>query len=478
MRSDWLEQLAPAFNASGAAKERLARAASGRGMVITTGQQPGLFGGPLMSLNKAIAALAIADALEKQLGIPVAPVFWAATDDADFEEAARVSVALEDGAHELVLEPTSPAGTPMARVPMGEDVEQLHSVLRAACGSAAHSSYVDACLTSYRQGATVGDAYVLVLRAVLEPLGMAVLDASHPSVAAASADVLALAAERSADIAEAIDIRDAEITAAGYQPQVEKVGGLSLVAVNEAGTKRRLPIAEAVRFGRGSRDRWLSSTVLMRPVLERAILPTAAYVGGPGEIAYFAQVSAVADALQLPRPLAVPRWSAMVIEPRVQQMLDALGVTMESLTDPHAVETRLARAHLPRQTDEALRALRRELETRLATLASSSDQLVSAAVLDGVRKSIDHRLDRLERRYAAAVKRRETTLMRTVAAARGALYPHGARQERKLGYVPFLARYGETLIAQMRSEAGKYAHALISADARPKAPATQSPAGV
>jgi uncharacterized protein YllA (UPF0747 family) len=189
-------------------------------------------------------------------------------------------------------------------------------------------------------------------------------------------------------------------------------------------------------------------------------------------------VSAVADALQLARPLVLPRWSATIVEPRVQQMLDELGVTIQDLIDPHAVETRLARAHLPRHTDEALRDLRNELEARLAALAVSSDALVPGAVLDGIRKSIDHRLDRLERRFAAAVKRRESTLMGTVAAARGALYPHGARQERRLAYIPFLARYGPDLIDRMLGEARLYAHALIAAGHRLDSPAAQSPARV
>src|SRR5262245_49995041 len=89
--TNWLDALRPAFNA-GLAAERLEQSADGRGIVITTGQQPGLFGGPLMSFNKALAARALADVLQETFGVPVAPIFWAATDDADFDEAAVVSV--------------------------------------------------------------------------------------------------------------------------------------------------------------------------------------------------------------------------------------------------------------------------------------------------------------------------------------------------------------------------------------------------
>src|SRR5579884_1247638 len=156
----WRDRLGPAFGARGPAAERLDAAASGRGLVVTTGQQPGLFGGPLMTLIKAVSARALADALTFSLGIPVAPVFWAATDDADFDEAARVSVALPDGARELTLDPTAPAGTPMANVAMGDDVARLRDVLRQACGSAPHPAFLEAAERVYHPGASVGDAYV------------------------------------------------------------------------------------------------------------------------------------------------------------------------------------------------------------------------------------------------------------------------------------------------------------------------------
>src|SRR6478609_4626983 len=141
--TSWLERLAPAFSASGAAATRLQKSANGAGLVVTTGQQPGLFGGPLMTLAKALTARALADTLQETTGLPVAPVFWAATDDADFDETATVSVALDGGARALKLEPRAPAGTPVARVPMGNDLARLTATLRDACGSASHASYLE-----------------------------------------------------------------------------------------------------------------------------------------------------------------------------------------------------------------------------------------------------------------------------------------------------------------------------------------------
>lgn len=414
-----------------------------------------------MTLIKAITARALADELQSVVDVPVAPVFWAATDDADFDEAAVVSVALAGGARELSLERRAPAGTPMSRVAIDADIDALAAQVRDASGSAPHASYLDIGLTSFRSGATIGDAYVDVLRKILEPLEIAVLDASHQCVARAGTPLLGRAAEGAEELAAAIRRRTEAIIAAGYEPQVEQVSGLSLVFLNLDGTKRRLSFAEAASLDTLHATRFLSPTVLLRPVLERALLPTAAYVGGPGEVAYFAQVTAVADALDVSVPLVVPRWSATIIEPRVQRILDEFGIAADAFADPHAVEQRVARERLPSQAEQSLERLRGDVAGDVERLRAASDGLVSDTVLDGLRRAVEHRVARVERRYTAAVKRRETEVMHRLATARGSLYPYGARQERKLAFIPFLARYGPGLVEQMLAAARAHARLLV-----------------
>ena len=455
----WLEALAPAFDAGGAAADRLARTAAGKGAVVTTGQQPGLFGGPLMTLAKAITARALADTLEEITGTPVAPVFWAATDDADFDEAARVFVSLEDGAHELRLETRAPAGTPMSRVPMDDEINTLLPSFKGAASSTPHESFVASVERAYRPGATVGDAYVAVLRDVLQPIGIAVLDASHPCVTQAGSRLLRAAATQAEQVSAALRARTEAIRAGGFAPQVEEVPGLSLVFINEHGIKRRLPIHEAVKV---DGDRQLSATVLLRPVLERAILPTLAYVAGPGEIAYFAQVSAVADVLGAARPLVVPRWATTIVDARTQRTLDDFQATVEQFADPHAVFTRAARERVPEGAGQALNTLRADTLAGVDRLRGATGGLLSDPVIDGLRRSLEHRLARVERRLVAAVKTKEAEVMRRLSAARGSLFPHGVRQERKLAYIPFLARYGPSLVDQMLDAARAHARAVVA----------------
>lgn len=459
--SDWATALAPALQASGAAAERI-RVASDRGVVITTGQQPGLFGGPIYTFTKAITALALADELEGQTGRPVAPVFWAATDDADFHEAGWTKVAVEGGLERLEMQESPPPGTPMSAVPLGDLQAQIDALHRAS-GSAAYDDALRTVRETYRPGATVGSAYVALLRALLEPLGVAVLDASHPSVRRCGSGILREALRRAPEIALALQTRSDELRATGFEPQVVDTPELSLVFGARNGIKQRIPVSDAPNVARSADNAALSPNVLLRPVLERAVLPTVAYAAGPAELAYFAQVSAVADALGVERALAVPRWSCTIVEPHVQRILDRLGVDRADLREPQGLEGKLARAALPQSVSGALNRLRDTIERVAASLSADpdADWLLPIAAVSGAKGSLLKRLERLERRYVAAVKRREDQLMRDVATARAHLYPDGARQERALNFIPMLARQGPHLWSTMREAASAHARALV-----------------
>lgn len=455
----WREALAPAFDAHGRAKERL----DGAQVVVTTGQQPGLFGGPLYTLHKALTALALADALERETGLPVAPVFWAATDDSDFAEASHVGIVVNGSVHSLrAARPDVPDGVSMSAVPLG-DVTALRADLERACGSAASDGVLDALRRSYARDASVGGAYVALLRTLLEPLGIAVLDASHPSVRAVAAPVLERALRSAADAGSAVAERTSAIEAAGLDPQVAHVGGLSLVFVTEGdGVRRRVAIQDAPRVAGESAPEQLSPNVLLRPIVEREILPTLTYIGGPGEIAYFAQSSAVADALGVGRPLIVPRWSGFIIENDVAGALERLGFGIDDLRDPHAAEGRVAREEIAAGARQALTRLRE-------AVARESDEIVRAITGDeALRRSVgsmragaEHRIARLERRLAATAKRDGAPRLRDVRLAQASLFPNAIPQERVLSFIPYLARYDGAVTSAIIAAAGSLASQIV-----------------
>lgn len=455
----WLRALAPALDATGAAAERVQRAAQCNGVVVTTGQQPGLFGGPLYTWFKALSALGLADEIEQRTGVAAAAVFWAATDDSDFAEASATAVSVPGGVDTISIEAASDSGLPMSAVALGDLRRQLEAITRA-CGSAPNAEVLDSVRAAYSTGATVGEAYVRLLRALLEPLGVAVLDASHGAVRAAGLPLLRQALARGRDLETALKDRSKALKAAGHRAQVTHVAGRTLVFNNAGGARHRVRIREVESLAHDSAD--LSPNVLLRPVMERAILPTVAYVGGPAEIAYFAQVSAVADGLGVARPLIVPRWSGVIVEPHVRKILTKVGADVDDFADPHLVETRVARQQLPAAIARAFKTSRTRVEAALAELekADSEASVLPATVVEGARRQLLHKLERLERRYVAATKKQGSDLLTEVATARGALYPNGKPQERSLNIIPFIARYGDEVIDGIRDKAREHAATL------------------
>ena len=474
--SDWLTALAPAFAATGVAAERLARAAAD-GVVVTTGQQPGLFGGPTYTWSKALGALALADELAVATCMPVAPVFWAASDDADWVEAATTHFATSRGLLSASLAGPATDGVAMADVPLGS-LQEARSRLASACGSAAHPSVLETLDAAYVPHATIGAAYVQLLRSLLEPLGIAVLDASHPALRNMADGFLRQALRQAPAVHEALRRRGQEIEAKGHVPQVDVVDGLSLVfrtrLESQDGVvqrvRERVPIADAVAASREAEVGTLGANVLLRPVLERSLLPTVTYCAGPGEYAYFAQVTPVAEALKAPVPVVAPRFACEIVESELPALQARLGITDDMLRNAHAAEQHVARAQLADEVADSMERLRVALDTQVRALRESlagDAAPVADDVVQGLARDLAHRIDRFERRVTAGVKRVEHESMREVAALRAALRPNGKSPERVLNLIPLLARYGPDLLVQIRRAAVPHARQLVSGAAEP-----------
>lgn len=467
---DWLTPLAPAIAATGRAAERLGRAAA-NGVVVTTGQQPGLFGGPAYTFSKALSALAMADALEASTGVPVAPIFWAATDDADWAEAAATEIATVNGLVKLSLDGPATDGIAMADVPLGNLIDALHA-LRASCGSMAHESIYRLVEQAYVPHATIGEAYVQLLRALLEPLGIAVLDAAHPALRAAADPHIRRALQHAVAANEALVARTRAIEAVGFTPQVDVVDDLTLVFRTLPGAsgkerdreRARVPIADASRVLREADVGSLGANVLLRPIIERALLPTVAYHAGPGEYAYFAQVAPIASAIGLESPLAIPRWSGEVIDRQAETTRERLQLDESTLLDPHAAETLVARRAVEPEVQDAIERLRVAIETQVRAVREATagdDAVIAPDVVAGLGRDVAMRLDRFERRVTAGVKRRDLLLMRDVAYVRAALRPDGHSPERRLNLIPMLVRFGPSIFDAMRLDARAYVERLV-----------------
>ncbi len=455
----WGTTLREAMRPTGAAVARLARVTGGQGVVVTTGQQPGLFGGPMYTIIKALSALAMANRIEAVTGVPTAPVFWAATDDADFAEGATTWLPVRGVVSAARLQEPPREGTMMSHAFLS-DLSAAKALLSQASAGSAWPEFIRQAMQAYRDGSTVGNAYLEMMREILGPLGITVLNAAHPSVRHQSAPLLRRALAEAPQIDAAVQARTAELMALGYTPQVNSLPDRSLVFVVRNGVKERATISGAAAILPKVSDDLLSPNVLLRPVVERALLPTVVYMAGPGELAYFAQVSAVSSALTVAMPFALPRTSVRIVTPEVQSTLHSLGATVDDVRDTTAIVRELTTGATPDAAMDAVTALRAQVQHTAQAIRTSGSAL-DAAALDGAVSQLTHRVSRLERRVLAASKRTITERLRKVAQAQALLWPQGAPQERVLNPLPWLARYGTPLLEQMQQACDADAVSLV-----------------
>jgi uncharacterized protein YllA (UPF0747 family) len=183
-------------------------------------------------------------------------------------------------------------------------------------------------------------------------------------------------------------------------------------------------------------------------------------VAGPGEIAYFAQLGVVAEALALPLPLAVPRTSVRVVTAAVAGTLARHQLDADALRAPHAAAGMLARARTPDAALDAVATMRAALRTAAAQLASSGSAL-EPHVIDGTSSQLAHRIDRLERRLFAATKRTLNGELAQLEAARAQLWPLGGPQERAASFLPWLVRHGPAFLQALRAACDEAMHAQV-----------------
>ena len=466
--------LGEAFVASPTREEQLARLRRPDAVAVTTGQQPGLFTGPLYTIHKAVSAAALARVLEEQWGRPVVPVFWLAGDDHDFAEASSAAWIAADGTlggAGLPPRPPDAPLTPMYRQPLGPAVADA---LAALAGSLPTSEFRDATLAwlerHYRPEATVAAAFAGAMAELLAPLGVLALDSTHPAAKRLGAPHLVQALREAPELDAALRRRSDELGDAARAAGLTLGDGATLVMLEASQGRDRL-VREDGRFvTRRSREAFdlaaleriaaedpqrLSPNVLLRPVVESALLPTVAYLGGPGELRYLELTPPVYQQLDVPRQLPLPRWSGVLVEPRVDRVLDKFGISLEELLEPPGpLESRLVRSELPSEAVAALARVRAVLdgEYELVERAAVEVDPTLARPVQSARQQALAGTQEIEKKLVQHLKRRRETELGQLARARTAVAPDGKPQERVLTIAPFLARYGPALLEELAGD--------------------------
>jgi bacillithiol biosynthesis cysteine-adding enzyme BshC len=474
-RSDAFDpRLAEAFVASTARETGIARLQRPGALAVTTGQQPGLFTGPLYTIHKALSAAALARVLERQWSRPVVPVFWLAGDDHDFAEASQTSWIAADGTVVTASLPPRPPEaplTPMYREPLGPGIGPVLERLAADLPpSEFRQSTLDWLGRHYHPEATIAGSYAGAMAELLAPLGVICLDSTHPAVKRAMAPRLAEALTHAADLERDLDRHIEALGTTARTSGVTVGDGASLVMLEAALGRDRLVADGATFVTRRSRERFdlptlqriaaesptrLSPNVLLRPVLESALLPTVAYLAGPGELRYLVLTPPVYQRMGIDRQQPLPRWSGVIVEPRVDRVLEKFGVGLAELLEPGgSLEARLVRSQLPGEAVEALASIRAAVESgyeQLARAAESIDPTLTRPI-QGVRQQAVTGTQEVEKKLMQHLKRRQETELGQLAKARAAVLPNQKPQERVLTVASFLARYGQGLLEELAAE--------------------------
>lgn len=457
------------------AAERARQLAAPGAVAVVTGQQPGLFGGPLYVLYKALAAVKIAEALSSRRQAPVVPVFWVASDDHDFAEV-RSTTVLDDSLqlHTLRYAPhQEPHGEPAAHIALDETISVLVGELRGALPAGPHRDEALARVeASYKPGATLSGAFAQLISTLLPEL--VVLDPSHAELKAAMGPVMEREVREHSPTSRLAEETGARLLEAGYHQQVPvRQGFLNLFVVAQRqrralaahdgsveirGLGETISVEEALRRLRAHPAQW-SPGVLLRPLAQDFLLPTAAYVGGPAEIAYHAQIGPSYRHFGIPRPPLVPRPSLTLVEPAQARAMEAESLTLPELqADSEALLSRWAREAYPDVEDAFARArksLQRDMG-QVETVLGEHDPTLKAAA-DGALGRALHQVDTLHEKAVRALKKRDQTRADRLRRTRDALLPGGLLQERGLGLIGLVARQGLPIIDVIRERMDPWA---------------------
>ncbi|MEP7213612.1 MAG: bacillithiol biosynthesis cysteine-adding enzyme BshC [Acidobacteriota bacterium] len=456
------------FGAGAAAFDNIDLLRKSGTVAVLTGQQAGLFTGPLYTIYKALSAVKAAACLRSR-GFDAVPVFWAATEDHDFEEVSVATIAGDDGGlQDVSYVPAAyvekqPVGEVVLDESAGGAIDELLSFLPPTEFSETARDLLKA---SYTDRATYGTAFARLISRIFAPYGLIVVDPLDAGLKRLASPIYKQAITDSAEIVDAIIERGVELKADGYHTQVEvapdyfplfwhddegrrvalKKG--SDGKIHAAGSKAVFTIAELEQIAMQSPESF-SPGVMLRPVVQDYLFPTVCYFGGGAEIAYFAQNSEAYRILDRPVTPILHRQSFTIVEARFGRNLEKLGL---EFTDLFRDLDSLRSEVVARVIDPNTAMLFADVEEKINAQLHRLDETLSA--FDGPlassfanrRRKIIYHIAATRSKFERERLRSDEVIDRRLRSATTNLLPRGHLQERSLNVAQYLDRYGEYFI--------------------------------
>ena len=458
-----------AFGASAATLGNLEKFERGA-VAVVSGQQVGLFGGPAYAVYKALTAIRLAEELS-EAGSPAVPIFWMATEDHDLDEVRHVTW-FESGKLTRFEFPADPAaaGRPVGQVRFGPAIEE--NVKRAAelLSGPASGTISEILRESYRDNETYGGAFGKLFARLFAEQGLILLDPLDARLHRIASPLYKRAIEDRDELNEKLLRRGNELESAGYDVQVKVTAKSTLLFTIRDGVRQ--PVAasnshfksgdatwtreEALRLADSSPETF-SANALFRPVVQDYLLPTAAYLGGPAEIAYFAQSSVIYEHLLGRMPVILPRAGFTILDAKAEKLLHKYGLCIENLwAGPQELRRKMESVSLPSGLADNFDRDKAQMEATLAELAGQIEKLdpTLAGAVTTARNKISFQLEKLRRKTGRALDHRSGLLAEFEQFLENLIYPNKQLQSRELCFLPFLARWGMEGLSELQKLSG------------------------
>jgi bacillithiol synthase len=451
------------------AREAGCRLADPRTVAVVTGQQAGLFGGPLFTLLKALTALKLAEQVSQDHHVPAVAVFWIDAEDHDWEEVRSCTVFDADLTSQTVSLPAHPGDpAPVATARLDESIiAALDGLERLLPPTEFRPALLESLRAAYAVGIGMADAFGRWLEHVLGQRGLVVYDSSDPAAKPLASQVFARELSTPGQTVKLASLAGSDLIARGYHAQVHAQDD-SLALFYLEGGRRAIrqqdghfvvgdethPLAALERRALEQPGSF-SPNVLLRPVVQDTIFPTVCYVAGPNELAYLGQLRGVYEHFRVPMPLMYPRASATLLDASAVRFLNKYRLPLEALqAQDEAALNDLLKTQIPPVVEDSFTDASQTIETQMARVIQAIPAL--DPTLEGAARStlgrMQHDLQSLHGKIIQAAKRRDETLRRQFIHARAQAFPAGHAQERTIGFVSFLNQYGSALLERLDEE--------------------------
>ncbi|MGA9529951.1 MAG: bacillithiol biosynthesis cysteine-adding enzyme BshC [Terriglobales bacterium] len=436
-------------------------------LTIVTGQQVGLFGGPLFSIFKALTAVKLAEQATAA-GVDCVPIFWLATEDHDLAEVNHTFLLSPEGSPErIAVESRGIPDAPVGAVQFGPAIEPAVERAASLLGDSEVATWLR---ESYRQGETLGSGFARLFARVFADWGVILLDPADPEFHHVAKPLFREAIEKASELDRALLERGKVLEAAGFHQQVKVTAATTLLFEVRNGARtvvrRKANGIDTGDFQVGhekcSREQLLdriestpenfNPNVLFRPVVQDYLLPTLAYTGGAAEVAYFAQAGVVYEKLLGRVTPVLPRFSATLVEPKAERILSRYGLQLTDLfSGPNEVRVKIAARSLPPDLQARFADAYAHAEQSMTALRDAIGKLDSTLIraADRARMRMWYQINRLQGQAGRSELQRNEVIDHHSDTLCNALFPHKTLQERAVAGVSFVARYGPSLLTTL-----------------------------